>query len=282
MALGGSVAINLAAAGFLLATAILQPSATRRGRLLTWLMAAGLFPVELDRDRARRLTPQRAIGTLLCAIAIAKPRQPPAGRLCPRSSSVPAFHQPRRRVASVSGGGTARGASLAARPGRRHDLPSCAIAAVSMPSSRNGTICSAARVATPSCSRRSIGIGTGPTTICRRRARQDVACRRDGPPRGPAHGPVAPRPGRSSGLRVLRWMGDRSASMEMCWLGTCRTKPRGCASAGSTSTAASAPTRCTCARCAPMRQLRRSAASACPRWRSRPCLPSSAARASAA
>jgi hypothetical protein len=47
LALGGSVAINLAAAAFLLATAILQPSATRRGRLATWLVAAGLFLLSL-------------------------------------------------------------------------------------------------------------------------------------------------------------------------------------------------------------------------------------------
>ena len=48
LALGGSVAINLAAAAFLLTTAILQPSATPPpGGSLTWLMAAGLFLLSL-------------------------------------------------------------------------------------------------------------------------------------------------------------------------------------------------------------------------------------------
>ena len=43
LALGGSVAINLAAAGFLLAAVILTPPPARRGRLLIWLILAGLF-----------------------------------------------------------------------------------------------------------------------------------------------------------------------------------------------------------------------------------------------
>jgi hypothetical protein len=42
----GALLIGIVAA-FLLATAILQPAATRRGRLLTWLLTAGLFLLSL-------------------------------------------------------------------------------------------------------------------------------------------------------------------------------------------------------------------------------------------
>jgi hypothetical protein len=47
LALGGSVAINLAAGAFLGSLAILYPLATRRGRAVLWLLVAGLLLLSL-------------------------------------------------------------------------------------------------------------------------------------------------------------------------------------------------------------------------------------------
>jgi hypothetical protein len=47
LALGGSVAVNLAAAAFLLSTLILKPPPARRGRALLWLLLALLFLLSL-------------------------------------------------------------------------------------------------------------------------------------------------------------------------------------------------------------------------------------------